>query len=251
MKKFIVTSAAVLITYVTAFTQNGTSGKKWYRTEADAGPGFSRDLEFHVHGRYTRPVKTEQLNEARFLHDFIPGYPVNWVTDYVSVEIVATCDGKTMKAASLNEVLSTEQKNILRKADLATDIVINVRYRYPNPVTSEIGDYNMHVSMTVLPEKEAEYVGGYKQLIKYLNENCIRKISETVSKQLGEGIVVFTVNENGEIENAKIFQTSGDTKADKLLLEVIHKMPKWRPAENSKGIKVKQEFEFSIGNGGC
>jgi len=29
-------------------------------------------------------------------------------------------------------------------------------------------------------------------------------------------------------------------------------MPRWKPAENSKGIKVKQEFEFIVGNGdGC
>ena len=34
------------------------------------------------------------------------------------------------------------------------------------------------------------------------------------------------------------------TKTDKLLLEVINGMPKWKPAENAKGVKVKQDFEF-------
>jgi len=50
----------------------------------------------------------------------------------------------------------------------------------------------------------------------------------------------------------QLSKTSGDQKTDKLLLKAINKMPKWKPAENSDGIKVKQEFEFSVGNcGGC
>jgi TonB family protein len=88
-------------------------------------------------------------------------------------------------------------------------------------------------------------------MTKYLKENAINKISETTSKELKQGIVRFTVNEEGTITDAKIFKTSGDLNTDKLLLEVINKMPKWRAAEDSNGIKVKQEFEFSVGNVGC
>ena len=64
-------------------------------------------------------------------------------------------------------------------------------------------------------------------------------------------VVIFAINEAGEIVNAKISRSSGDSKTDKLLLETIYKMPKWKPAKNSKGIKVKQIFEFSVGNRGC
>jgi TonB family protein len=107
----------------------------------------------------------------------------------------------------------------------------------------------MHVLMTVVPEIEAEFFGGSLEMTKYLKENIIYKIPETVPKQFN-GIAVFTVNENGEISNAKISNTSGDSKIDELLLEAAYKMPKWKPAENSKGIKVKQEFEIIIGKGG-
>ena len=62
---------------------------------------------------------------------------------------------------------------------------------------------------------------------------------------------MFTVNEEGEIVNAKISQTSGDSKTDKLFVEAINKMPKWKPAQNSKGVKVKQEFIFNLSGGGC
>jgi TonB family protein len=62
--------------------------------------------------------------------------------------------------------------------------------------------------------------------------------------------VKFTVNEEGGIMNPKMLRTSRDSKADKLVLEAISKMPKWKPAQNSKGVKVKQEFTVPFG-GGC
>lgn len=88
-------------------------------------------------------------------------------------------------------------------------------------------------------------------MTQYLRENAINKIPETTSKQLQQALVGFTVNEKGAIANVQISKTSGDPNTDKLLLEAINKMPKWRPAEDSKGVKVKQEFEFSVGNVGC
>jgi TonB family protein len=72
-----------------------------------------------------------------------------------------------------------------------------------------------------------------------------------VSKEFQQGKVLFTVSEAGEIVNTKISKTSGDAKTDKLMIEAINKMPKWKPAENAKGIKVAQEFEFGVGRGGC
>ena len=215
--------------------------------------GTLQDLSFDVHGRYTRSVTMEKLNEAKLISDFIIGYPVNWIDEYVSVDILATCNGKFMKAISPNITLNAEQKNILNTVDLGTGIIINVKYKSRNIENNIIENKIMNVSMMVIPEVEAEYVGGEQQLKKYLRESVISKISETTYKLLQDSIaiVIFTVNEEGEIINGKISKTSGDLKTDKLLLEAIYKMPKWKPAKNSKGKKVKQEFEFSVGNSGC
>jgi TonB family protein len=216
--------------------------------------GFSQDLSYDVRVRYTHPVLMEKLNDAQLLSDFIADYPTNWVNDYASVEISATNAGKTMKAFGMNQTLNSTQKDILKKADLGTDIVIDVAYKYKNSVTNNIENRSMHVSMTLVPEVEAAFVGGYQQLTKYLKETVINQISETIPKEFQAGIVIFTINEQGEIANSQISKTSGDTKTDKLLLEAINNMPKWKPAENSKGIKVKQQFAFNVGRvgkGGC
>jgi len=212
--------------------------------------GFSQDLKYEVRGRYQRPVKKEKLEEARFLGDFISGYPTNWITEYVSVEISATCNGKSMKAVSLNDFLSPEQRNILKTADLSTPIVLDVKYKYRNPANGIMENNNIHTSVAVVPEIEAEYTGGREQMLKYLKENAIDKISSTIPEQFQQ-LVIFTINEEGKIVNARITMASKDPGADKLLMEAINKMPRWKPAENSEGVKVKQEFEFAVGNGGC
>ena len=80
----------------------------------------------------------------------------------------------------------------------------------------------------------------------------MNKISETYpSKQIPWAMAKFTVNEEGEIVDAKISTPSKDPKIDQLLLDALSKMPKWIPAEDSKGLKVKQEFTFRTINNGC
>lgn len=251
MKKFSFLSATVLFLGLAAYAQDGTNSKKWYLAENMPAPGSYQDLKYEVRGRYSRPVKQEALNEAKYLSNFIPGYPVNWIADYVSTEILATCNGKAMKAAGVNNTLSTEQKNMLNTVDIGTEIVVNVKYKYKNPVTDNIEDYQAHITMMVVPETEAEYIGGYQQLINYLKSSVVAKLPESSRKQFQGGIVTFTINEAGEATNTKISRTSGDAKADKVLIDIINQMPKWKPAENSKWIKVKQDFELSIGGGGC
>jgi TonB family protein len=250
MKKFSLASATVLFIGLTAFVHHGTNGKKWHKSDDTTDVGSTKDLNFEVHGNYKRVVKKETLNDAKYLYDFITGYPVNWIANYISVEISATSNGKAMKAMSTNDALSTVQKNILATADLGTEIVTNVKYKYKNSATDDMEDREAHISMTVIPETEAEYVGGNEKMKKYLQENVINKISETTAPKLQQGVVIFTVNEKGEIANAKISQSSGDIKTDKLMVKAITKMPRWKPAENSKHIKVKQDFEFSVDNGG-
>lgn len=252
MKKIIVTSATVLFICLTTFAQDFSYNKKDKSVNVSEA-SVPRELSFDLKARYTRPIIREKLENAKILSDFITGYPTNWITDYELTEILATCNGRNMKAMSANDVLTTEQKNILNTVDEGTSIIINVMYKAKNSVTGDIVNNIMNVRMMILPEREAEFAGGKQQMKKYLNENVIAKINETVRKQFENtaATVVFTVNEEGDIVNAKLSQPCGDIKTDKLILDAINKMPKWKPAEDSKGVKVKQEFEFNVGNGGC
>lgn len=239
MKKLILTLATVFFIGSTAFAQYGNK------------PMVSNDLSYDIRGIYSHPIKKVKLNGAKLLSDLISGYPTNWISNYVSVEILATCAGKSMKAISANDVLTTEQKNILKTADLGTEIIINAKYKIKNPVTNLIEESKMTFSAMEVPDMEAEYVGGKEQLIKTIKENVSNKIPESTLKKLQPIVIRFTVNEGGEIAGAFVTKTSGDLKIDKVLLEVINKMQNWKPAQNTNGIKVKQEFIFGVGNVGC
>lgn len=215
---------------------------------------LSEELGYEVRGIYSRSIKKEQLIGVNLISDIIHDYPINWITDYISIEILGTCNGKFMIATSSNATLTEEQKYILNNIDIASDLVIDVNYTYKVPVTGVVEHNTMHVLMTVVPEIQAEYIGGHQQLINYLKEKSMHQFSEKDPKKVRQVVIRFTVNEEGKISESKITRASGDSKTERLLLDVINNMPPWKPAENAQGIKVKQEFEFIVGrnNGdGC
>lgn len=215
------------------------------------GDDFTQNLWYDIHGAYTHSVTKEKLKVTKSLSELNPGYPANWLADFISTEISSTCNGKPMKAVSTSSNLTIEQKNILNTADIGADIILNVKYKSQNSATGKIETRIMNFVVTVIPEVEAEYRGGHLEMKKYLKDNVIDKNYDLVSKESLKGKVRFIIDEEGRIENVKITESTGDAKADKSLLDAIIQMPKWKPAENSKGVKVKQEFEFGVGNSGC
>lgn len=240
MKNRIITSLLFLLS-VSGFAQDLS-----YLPSTDP----AQDLYFEVRGTYTNRIEKEKLHAAKTMIDINPGYATSWITDYISAEIIAICSGKVKRAVSANGFLTSEQRTILNAADMGSDITIDVKYRYKNSVTGNMDMRGMMFTVTVVPETQAEFSGGYEQMKTYLKEEAINKISKADYNKV-QATVKFTVNEEGVITVAKISKTSGNQETDKLLVDAIYKMPKWIPASDAKGIKVKQEFVFSVGNGGC
>lgn len=249
--------------------------------------GFSQNSEFEYSGRLTPSIKKAKLNEARFINEIMPQfgrffalpynervefdkrnitiysqnyfYPqqnYNYMIGYVSIEISATCNGKVLTSQSKSDTLTTKQKNILNTVDLGTDISVKIKFNFKNQTENSLesagntkeGEY----IVTVIPETEAVYPGGFKQFTEYLKENVFDKISEkSTSEKIQQAVVKFAVNEEGQIVDARISKTSTVPKIDQLLLDATNKMPKWTPAESTKGKKVKQEFSIPLGGGGC
>jgi TonB family protein len=223
----------------------------WVEYTENITPPVNLDLMYEVRGRYNRPVTKEQLQEANLISDFIPHYPSSWVTDYNSVEISTTYKGKDMKVIGPNDVLTKEQKNMFNAVELGADIAILVNHKTENSLTNDIEDRQINILMTVVPYKEAEFIGGYDQMINYFKESSRGKVKTEDIVMFEPFTINFTVNEQGENENIKLIRSSGDAETDKLLLALVTNMPKWKPAENSEGVVVKQQFEFTFGPNGC
>lgn len=230
MKKLIFTSAAVVFLASGIFAQDGVS-----------------DLVYRVGGRYNRPVTEEILQKAGSLADLIPDYPVHWINDYVSVEILANVHGKVLKARGTDAVLTGQQKNILDRLAPADDLEINIKYRSVNVVTQAVVNNLMHTTFTVVPETRAGFTGGDAALDRYLKDHGIDKVSKNMPAGFKGVTVRFTVDERGVVTGARVSRSSGSAAIDRLLLDAVRNMPRWKPAENAKGEKVKQEFEFNAG----
>lgn len=213
------------------------------------------EISLMVQGRYTRPILKEKLIEAELITDIIQYSTTNWVEEFISVEIstISNADGsrEEMKAISPNQVLTADQKELLNAVDLASEVIITIKYKTNNLVTGKIENGQLNVSMTVIPEIEAEFIGGYDQIIAFLKENISDKVIEMGIEELNPTSVIFTVNEAGKTDNVILTRSSGDYRVDRLLVESITNMPNWKPATNKSGKNVKQEFEFYFGSGGC
>lgn len=225
----------------------------------DIMPAFSSNFGMHYQERTLMSQLLDQQNMFYFgfLLDHrrrVENY--NKIIDYVSIEISVNHACNMLTARSTGQLLTLKQKNILNTADLGSDISIKLKFRFKNALTDKDAIGSKIVEgryvVTLVPEVEAEYPGGFKRIVEYLEESVINKISGTTTvEKIRDAIVNFTVDENGQIVGAKISRSSNDPNLDKLILEATNKMPKWRPAENAQGIKVKQEFSIPFGNSGC
>ncbi|MBK7668096.1 MAG: energy transducer TonB [Sphingobacteriaceae bacterium] len=193
--------------------------------------------------------------------DLIPNYPKNYfgnIVNYVSVEISGICDGKPISSVSKNETLTSEQKSILNTADFGTELTLKIKFSYKDSANDVYGTGGRIKELTplaiaVMPDIEAQYPGGNHIITAYLKDHVIKQISDTGAlKKIMDAIIDFTIDEEGKVVGAKIVRSSRDSKIDELLLEATNNMPKWIPAQNANGVKVKQTFSFPTRrNAGC
>jgi len=210
------------------------------------------DLSYEVNRLYpSLSITKEKLNEARTLGDINQYYKPSWVKEYISVELWANCEGEIRKTVSKSNTLNQTQKDIMNAVDVGTDISISIRY-IPDNNLKHNDPKEIKFTFIVEPEIEATYSDGAQQLQQYLKQNVGDKISNDIFNIYHLTAVKFTIDEEGQIIDAHIFespfQTFKDKKTEELLLEAICNMPSWKPAQYANGIKVKQDFVLTVGD---
>jgi hypothetical protein len=192
-------------------------------------------------------IQETKLDKINTLTDLNKRYPTSWVKAYISVEISAFKNGIQTKASGISDVLNQEQKELIRLVDSSSDIAVSVTYLPNNSLENDTKkQYDFQV--TVLPDKNADYVEGAEQLIQYLQENAIVNIEAGSFTGYDLTALKFTITEQGHITDIQVALPSKNAKIDEMLVMAISKMPKWKPAEYSNGLKVKQDFILTIGN---
>jgi TonB family protein len=93
-------------------------------------------------------------------------------------------------------------------------------------------------------EKGATYVGGEKEMVKFIRTNVhYKKIA-----QEGIAYISFTVLTDGALSGIKLLKSSSCTPCDEEALRVVSIMPKWDPAFiNGKNVPVEFVLPIKFG----
>ena len=205
-------------------------------------------IPFQVNVNYTPlSISQEQLLNAKTLSDLNRMFKPEWVKEYLWVEISSINDGKLISIKGENNILKQKHKDFLKRIDLPAPITVRVHY-IPDNTLSYNEAREESFTFSVFPPKSAEFKKGKQELEKYLKEEAIEKIPNGLLKEYDLAVVKFTINEQGQVVDTSIFQSTKDDQIDNHLYNVICDMPDWIPAEYDNGIKVRQEFALTIGN---
>jgi hypothetical protein len=225
-------------------------------------PDFCRYVRLSHDERMLLDAQLKQRNPLQrnliYPDEFFTGSPESYsnILYFTSMDITTMSKGVVMISKSTSSVLTNEQKSILKAADPGSDIHIKIRFKYKNQGTisyydlgqEKEGDY----TVTVTPATDAEYPGGFNEITNYILKNFFSKIPDNSSFYRNPiPVVRFLINEDGHLSNIRISRTSTDSKVDKLLIDVISKMPEWKAAKNAEGKNVKMEYSIALGNEGC
>ena len=203
-----------------------------------------------VYPLHSRSISAEALNKAATLKDLIEFYPANWIAAYNTVLITVIENGEEKTFTSKNEKLTAKQMALLAKAKLGSNIQIIVNFKAKNAITGELSDEQLDIGLTVGPYKNAELTGGKKTFIKDL-EYFFTTNNIAGNYMIDDLLRInFTVTKNGTVKKTSIVNSSGDSKLDYILLEMLQKNWTWHPAESENGVKIPCELQFIFGDNG-
>lgn len=242
--KLIIFSFSTLIFYNIGTCQNDNSNKELRFELKKINPPLT--------------ITEEKLLTAKSIFDInnvaneLDGYiKPSWIREIVTAEILTMQKGKEQKFYSKSSILTQEQKKAIVANDLTNPVKVKVKYVPENTLKiREVKEIDFTFSKA--PEKDAQFIGGKNQFNTYLKEKAISKITNDHFNGNELSAIRFTIDEEGEIINAHVFEslslTTKNEKVDNLLLETIKTMPRWEAARNSDGSKVKQDFTLTVGN---
>jgi hypothetical protein len=200
---------------------------------------------FSIAPDFRKGITQNLLEDVNTLSDINSGYPSSWINNYQSVELIVSQDGKEKSYLSNDENLSPEQKTALVTANIWSTLSFNILYFPENEFT--LTPKQINFKYTIVPEVEASYPAGYEALDRYFVEKEFDKIATNLLTAEQQIVLRFTVDAQGNPGNVVLDGKSENIELDKKLIRAIEEMKRWKPALDSKGNPITQDFVISIG----
>ncbi len=217
--------------------------------EADKYPDF-----FYDFGTRFGAIKKSDLDKMTHASDFLVIDEDEEFSDYGSVSVIIVIDDKRsdIREVGTSNELTAGQINLLRSSEPSTNFVVSADFECKNNKTGVVDYKSATPHLTIVPEKQAEYLLGKKALLAFFRENNKENTADLDEDKLQPAKLYFTVSKNGSITNVHLDRTSGFDHIDKTMVDLVNRLPSsWIPAENIQGEKVDQELVVSFGMVGC
>ena len=96
------------------------------------------------------------------------------------------------------------------------------------------------------PAIKAEFPGGAKALMGYLNTKMDYPQDALDAGVEGMVMIEFVVKTDGTIDNVTVKKTGGHRSLDNEAVRVVKSMPKWKPGTNEAGVAVSSYFQLPV-----
>lgn len=217
-------------------------------------PEVFEDFIYDVGSRF-KPMKKSAIKKATSLNHFFTEEELSSISSIKFVEIIVIENERQTQKREIGYTKSftDAQLKLIKSFDYSSHFNIRIEYLQKNYIGQLEHKFNSpHI--TIVPEKQAEYIKGKEALKTYLRENskAVREEANVDPMKLQPAKLYFTVSKDGKISDVKLDRSSNYPLVDKTMIALIKKLPgKWNPAENEKGEKISQEQVVSFGLIGC
>lgn len=213
----------------------------------------SYDFTYKVNRIYPSVSLTKsEFKKVKNISELNKYYKSSWVKEFVNMTVLTFHNGIQRKAASINDVLSAEQKQHVLSADQGSAISVIIEY-YPDNTLKDNDSYIFDFNFTIDPATDAYFTDGDIAFEQYLDKHAMQQLSKSSFRQYTLRAIQFSVDTTGMVVDAHVFDAEpyGVDKVDdvdKIMLDAICNMPQWTPASYADGQKVKQDFVLRVGD---
>lgn len=205
-------------------------------------------LNYFVRGASNRTITKSKLSKAKTLEEIVEHFPSNWIGEYILVETYRITKNSEIKILGKDVTLNKKQRSLFKDTNVGDDVLVRVVYKSKNSLTNT---NETNILLTVVPEVTASFIDENNTLKEYLIKKSSKEIVEWKFKPMQNATAYFIVNEEGRVAEVNITKSTGVTSVDASIMELLYGMPRWSPAKNTEGKKIKQQFELVIGDDGC
>lgn len=269
MKKSVLILGAILITFsLTAFGYiNWVENEKDLECSAEKDPAeiaesetseevsftmpMIEEISFSIQSKGFHTITRSKLQGVRSISEILPE-EVDWTTYPIrSVKLSTDIEGLEFHEMGKGLELNEAQIQLLRSTAISQSFILTAKCEGSHPGV-DVENFELNYIITVVPENEAEYPGGYDELINYIKKETEKETAHLLKDQLKFGRLTFIVSSSGNITDLELNSSSGYTDLDEKIFELLMDLPKaWIPATNAIGDKVDQELELFFGRMGC